>query len=202
MVACCVTCSLPQVDGDLLDIAAQTSTELQDTSLSSKHTDAWIRSQGRDQLIETLQRILQDPRYEPQKTLRQIAKAVTPPIVAGKGRRSLSEMRRQADAKANQRHEELEVEKAQKKANAERMAREQHENQIRSIAKDPDAILRRIDMAIEERKRPSYQQAARDLKLVEEALGPVFVRTKVEELQIKYPNRSALHSEIRKALDG
>ncbi|WP_442510434.1 hypothetical protein SH528x_002055 [Novipirellula sp. SH528] len=191
-----------EVDGDLLDLAAEASAELRDQTLDSERIHEWLQSQDREQMRSALQRVLCNPSQEPQRLLREITAQLFSPSVLQQSRRSLREMRRRADEVARQRCEAMEAEKARQKAEVERSRRENHERQIQSIASDPNPILRRIDQAIEEKKRPSYQQAAGDLKLLQETLGPVFARAKAEELRSKYPSRSALHSEIRKALDG
>lgn len=195
-------CTYLEVDGDLLELACEASAELQEPFLDSKRIGKWLKSQDQEQMRSTLQRVLCNPGQEPQRLLREITAEVFPPCVRQQNRRSLRKMRQQADEIARQRCEALEAEKARKKAEAERVARENHERKIQSIAKDPNPILLRIDKAIAEKKRPAYQRAAGDLKLLQEALGPVYARAKAEELQNKYPSRSALQSEIRKALDG
>ena len=195
-------CTFLELDGDLLDLASEASAESQDESLDSKHIGEWLKSQNRDQLESILQRVLGNPQQEPQRLLREITCEMFSPNKPEESRRSLREMRRKADDVGIQRYEAHKAEEARKKTEAERIAREKHENQIQLIAKDPNPTLLRIDQAIEERKRPSYQRAASDLKLIQEALGPVFARAKAEELRNQYPSRSALHSEIRKALDG
>ena len=195
-------CTFFEVDGDLLDLASEASANLQDQSLDSKLIGEWLKGQEREQLVLTLKRVLCNPRQEPQRLLREIANELLSPNNPEQSRRSLRKMRRQADEVARQRCEAMEAEKARQNAKAERLAREKHESQIQAIAQDPNPTLLRIDKAIEEKRRPSYQRAAGDLKLLQEALGPVFARAKAEELRSKYPSRSALHSEIRKALDG
>tara|TARA_R110002073_G_scaffold35970_12_gene104916 strand:- start:2908 stop:4056 length:1149 start_codon:yes stop_codon:yes gene_type:complete len=191
-----------EVDRDLLDVAAEASADLQDQTLDSERIDKWLQNQDREQLRSKLKRVLCNPTAEPQRMLREIADELFSPSGPEPSRSSLREMLRQANEVARQRSEAIEAEKARKKAEAERLQRERHERQIQSIVSDPNPILRRIDEAVEEKKRPSYQRAASDLKLLQEALGPAYAQAKADELRSKYPSRSALHSEIRKALEG
>ncbi|MCM2370293.1 hypothetical protein [Aporhodopirellula aestuarii] len=195
-------CGYLEVDSDLLDVAAEASADSQDQTLDSKRIDEWLQSQDREQMKSTLQRVLCNPSQEPQRLLREIAAELFSHSAPQQSRRSLLEMRRQADEVRRRRSEAIEAKQAQHEANLERLAHVLHERQIQSIARDPNPILRRIDKAIEEKRRVSYKRAADDLKLLQEALGPVFTRAKAEEILSKYPSRSALQSEIRKALDG
>ncbi|QDS94659.1 hypothetical protein FF011L_34390 [Roseimaritima multifibrata] len=195
-------CVYLEVDIDLLDLASEASSELQDQSLNSERIGEWLKSQDHEPMRAMLQRVLCNPHEEPQRLLREIAAELHSPIAPTESRRSLREMRRQADERTIQRKEAIEAENARKKAEVERLARKIHENQIQSITKDPNPTLLRIEKAIEEKNRPAYERAASDLKLLQEAFGHVYAGAKADEIRSKYSNRPALLAEIRKALEG
>ncbi|EMI25578.1 hypothetical protein RESH_03791 [Rhodopirellula europaea SH398] len=151
---------------------------------------------------ETLKSILLGPEGEPERTRRELTAQFFPPQAASVSRRSSTELWRLANESERRQRKASEAEAARRRAERERLAIEQHEQQLQIIAEHPDATFRRIDAAVEERNRPAYRRAAFELKLVQEALGPIFARSKAEELKNRYPTRSALHAEIRNALDG
>ncbi len=194
-------CVYLELDSDLLDVASEESADLEDSSLNDQGLNDWIQSKDRDQLEAILHRILSEPKVEPQRTLREIERKRSPTIEPKIARRSLAEMWRKVEGIEKQREEALEAERALKLAEAERKAREQHERAIQAVKADPDRILRRIDQAVDKKNRSAYQEAAQNLKLLQEALGPMLARSKAEELKIQYPTRAALHSEIKKVLD-
>ncbi len=62
-----------------------------------------------------------------------------------------------------------------------------------------ERAIARIDAAIKERTRPAYQRAAEELSLLAKACGKPMAIAKAESIRAKYPTRSALSSELKKA---
>lgn len=192
-------CEFYEIDHELVSVAAELSPGINASKTDYPVIESWLQGLSEAELRSELKDCLRQPHHHPLHLLRKIRTESATPIAAQSGSRTIGELRRKVEAIHSDRERQRELaaakEAEQQKAEAERIL----QATLSKIADNPGGAFARIDAAIDERNRPAYQRAAEELSLIAQACGKPVAMAKAEAIRSKYPSRSALCSELRKA---
>ena len=192
-------CEFYEIDPDLISVAAEASPKLTPAKSDNAIIESWINRQSKAELITNLGNCLRDHTRHPSQLLRKIRTESADPDVVQSGTRKINTLRRRVEEIGAQRERERKA-IAAKDAERRRLEAEQIlQATLARIAENPDRSIARIDAAITERNRPAYQRAAEELSLLAKACGNPMAIAKAESVRAKYPTRSALSNELKKA---
>lgn len=192
-------CSFYEVDSDLLAVAAEASAAFGQTESENELISAWVKKLSRDDLVANLHSCLTEPNRFPSQLLRSIRAGAGNPASTSLGQRTIGELRRRVSEIDNQRARERLAAAAKEAERRKAEADKALQNKLSAIAENPQHTINRIDRAIEAGNRPAYQRAAAELAMLAKACGKQVADAKAATILAKYPSRSALSSELRKA---
>ncbi len=192
-------CEFYEIDLDLISVAAEASPEFSQFDCDDAVIRNWLDRQTRSQLSINLENCLKHPHEFPNQLLRSLRAESTSFAAELSGKRTIGELRQRAaeiQAERERKRQAAAAEEVERrKAAAERVM----QAKLAAIAGNPEKSIQRIDAAINERNRPAYQRATEELLLLAQACGKPMATAKAEAIRDKYPTRSALSSELRKA---
>lgn len=192
-------CSFYQIDLDLVTVAAETSPELARTESESELIRAWLKQQSKAELAANLENCLCEPNRFPSRLLRNVRAEFAKPTTIQSEQRTIGELRRRAGEISAERTRQRKAAAAEEAARRKVEAEKTLQKKLAAIAENPEKTIRRIDAAIEEKNRPAYQRAAVELSMLAKACGKPMAAAKADAIRAKYPTRSALSSEFKKA---
>lgn len=178
---------------DLLTAVAQQSPPLPPATDAGKALEQWIAKQSQDSLRKLVRQFLADDavatRAETLARLRdEMGQAAWP---LAKPTRTLAQLQETTDDISK--HRLLGEKKARDAARRKRLA---------TIAANPDKLIANVEKLVKERSVSSYQQAARELVDLREALGPEVgperAKAVAEKLRRANPKLNQLISTLRK----
>lgn len=181
-----------EVSQDLLAAAADHSPPLPKTAGADKTLKTWIGKRSKDELRDLVEKLLADDaaatRVETLSRVRNQAGAATWPMA--EPARTLAELRELADHLRDRR-----LQREQRAREASRRKR------LKAIAADPKKVIARVQELVKERSVHSYQEAARELADLREALGPdgpSRARSVAAKLRRENPRRHHLIAALRR----
>lgn len=192
-------CSFYEVDPDLLAVAAEASPEFGQTESENELITAWVERLSKDDLVANLHSCLAEPNRFPSQLLRSIRAGSGIPASVPLGQRTIGELRRRVNEIDTQRARERQAAAAKEAERRKAEADQALKTKLSAIAENPEQTISRIDRAIEEGTRSAYQRAAVELAMLAKACGKEMADTKAATIRAKYPSRSALSSELKKA---
>ncbi len=179
-----------ELDTDLLTAASVGSPPLLKTTKEGSNVSAWLDRQSKEDLKRLAQRLLEeDPasaRAETLTLIRKESSADTWPTV--ELNRTFKELQNTATERESQRVKQ-ETDAKQKARSAE----------LKKLAADPESVLAQIEKLVNEKKRPSYKEAAQLLIDLGEALGPdgpERMQAEATRLSKAYPTLKAFKQEL------
>ncbi|MDB5347813.1 MAG: hypothetical protein JWP89_6190 [Schlesneria sp.] len=180
-----------ELDTDLLTAASAGSPPLPKTAKEGSNVAAWLDRQSKEDLKRLTQRLLEEnpasARAETLTLIRKESSAETWPTV--ELNRTFEELRSSASEKESRR--------VKQEADTKQKARRA---KLKKLAADPEAVLAQIEKLVNERKRPSYSEAAQMLIDLGEALGPdgpERMQAEATRLSKAYPTLMAFKQELR-----
>jgi hypothetical protein len=182
-----------EVSDDLLAAAAERSPPLAKSTDAGRSLKAWIDKQSKDELRSLVRQLLaseaEATRAETLSRIRDEAGGASWPLADPT--RTLAQLRESAEAQRDKRcrREKLAQEAARRK-------------RLGTISANPDKALASIERLVKERSVASYEQAARELVDLGEALGPdqgpVRARAVAEKLRRENPRLKHLAAALKR----
>lgn len=182
-----------ELSPDLLAAAAVGSLPLPKTAAADEPTTLWLDQQSNDQLKKLVRRFLTEDsmgvQAETLALIRQRSPTVAwPTTTSMRTFRDLQELGDQREAK-----------RLQKKATATARARAL---KLKKMAADPVQVIQQVEQLIQRRTTPSYNEAARMLLDLGEALGPTDgparLKAEVDRLRKSYSTYRAFITVLRR----
>ena len=192
-------CDFYEVDCDLITVAAEASADPGPAESDSALVLIWVKRQPKAKLAAHLQRCLTEPKRFPAALLREVRAESQAPTKVESGQRTIGELRRSAAKIDAERTRQRDAHRAQEEELRRAKAEQAMQKKLAEISANPEKTLRRIDLAIDERNRTAYRRAAAELSLLAKACGNSVAAAKGAAIRAKYPSRSALKSELKKA---
>jgi hypothetical protein len=182
-----------EVNGDLIAAAAERSPPLPKATDAGQTLEDWIAKQSSDNLRELVRGLLTDnaaaTRAEILSSIRDEMGAATWPMA--EPTRTLGQLRELAERVGDKRSRREE----QTRAGARR-------KRLAAIAADPGKVIANVEELVKVRAVENYEQAARELADLREALGPergpAQARAVAEKLRRKNPRLHRLIGALRK----
>ena len=188
-----------QIPHELLEAASKCSPQISQSFDVSAAIGTWVRKQSKPSLVDVTEQLLNDPATR-NRLVRQIRKEAggtkQPTNESGRTVGDLVERWRAIGWAKTQ----VEL-AAQRKRDEEREAARQKARvkELKQIAANPMALIRRIDGCVARKNRKGYQEATLHLKDIGEALGDDAAQAGAERLRHEHPSYSALHDELNRA---
>lgn len=178
---------------DLIAAAAERSPPLPKAADAGETLNAWIARQSNDELKELVVRLLtSDAAAVRAETLSRIRDEMDVAVwPMAEPTRTLGQLRELADAQGEER--------LGREEKARQAKRRKH---LAAIAADPQKVIKNVQSLVAERSTHSYEEAARELEDLREALGPdrgpAQAREVAEKLRRENPRRNQFIATLRR----
>ncbi len=181
-----------EIPSALIDAAAMNSPPLPDTDDANNADNLvrqWLARQNKVELLELAEKLLLGDGTERHILLTEIRRSSDQPAwPVSKPSRTFGQLH----------HASAETERLDREAEASAKQAER-EKELKTIAANPQQLIRLIDTCVATKSREGYREAAAHLQQFAAALGIEKAREEAVRLQKKHPRYSALKLELKSA---